>query len=77
MNLSYQSVRESQEVYFLNRTADGAGSYVPLTLAENPLNRREFHDFWGTCEKRKENEHLRPHNKANNDVVSEVKGSKD
>ena len=63
--------------FFLDRTANRACSYVPLTLAENPLNRREFHDLRGTCEKRKENEHLRPHNKANDDVVSEVKGSKD
>ena len=77
MKPSYQSVRESQGISFLNGTADGTGSYVPLTLAENALNRGEFHDLRGTCEKRKENEHLRPHNKANDDVVSEVKGSKD
>ena len=77
MKASYQSVRGSQGLFYLNGTADGAGSYVPLTLAENPLNRREFHGFWGTCEKRKENEHLRPHNKANDDVISEVNGGKD
>ena len=63
--------------FFLDRTANRACSYVPLTFAENALNRREFHHFRGTCEKRKENEHLRPHNKANDDVVSKIKGSKD
>jgi hypothetical protein len=54
---------KKSRVFLLNGTADGTGSYVPLTLAENPLNRRKFHDLRGTCEKRKENEHLRPQKK--------------